>query len=700
MQVYANSNRVSLKIIFFFIVILFFAFLPISSFLFFIKNDAFNGYFPPKFFMSESIHGGYLPLWNPYINFGIPQYGDMSGGYWSPMTWLIAATVGYNAYTFTLEVLLYILLGGIGMYQLTGIWKLNSSARIIAATAFMCCGYNVGHLQHFNWLSGAAFLPWCFWSYLLLLKTFSVKNTVRAVLLFYLLVSSAHPGITIGSFYFFLSVLIYYTLRNESNLPFQLRFKKIAILHFTFLLLLVLLSAGMISGYLDIMPFFVRGEKISLADSLSNPTNFKSWISALLPFATVKNNEFYNTDPSMRNSYFSIALLLFFIFACVSKKNGWQKFLLITGGAFSLLSTGGIFKTIAYKFIPFIGYVRLNGEFRIFSLLCFIIIGAMALNKFIEQKKSFSGTAKWIYYMFGVALFTITIFGFYNAINSKESLLFNISSINEQSGMAGKLKFLVDSVTFYDTIFIQGFIQLFILFRIKRSIQLNKWNLLKNIVVADMTLACLLNIPFTGAGKTSLVQVQSVINRSPKGIPIPILQPIKNIDTLSSEEEAMLGDWSFYNKQIGVTTQASYPIVLKNMNEYFKNYKRFPTDNFLNRPFIFIEAPDSTIEPDNLKIQSFNPNKIVVITKVNSFTNIVLQQNYYPHWFYKTGMLKRPVEKAGISFMSAPAKEGQNNITFSFEPKAVKWSMLLSAIVFVIYFLILFFPNTKPSSPS
>ena len=113
MQVYANSNRLSLKTILFFILLLFIAFLPVSSFLFFLKNDAFNGYFPPKFFMSESIHAGYMPLWNPYINFGIPQYADMSSGYWSPVTWLVASTIGYNAYTLTLEVLLYILIGGI-----------------------------------------------------------------------------------------------------------------------------------------------------------------------------------------------------------------------------------------------------------------------------------------------------------------------------------------------------------------------------------------------------------------------------------------------------------------------------------------------------------------------------------------------------------------------------------------------------------
>jgi hypothetical protein len=697
MQVYANSERLSLKTIFFLIAILFFAFLPISSFLFFIKNDAFSGYFPPKFFMSESLHAGYLPLWNPYLNFGIPQYGDMSGGYWSPITWLIASTVGYNAYTLTLEVLFYILLGGIGMYQLTGKWKLENNVRIIAATAFMCCGYNVGHLQHFNWLSGAAFLPWCLWSYLLLLEIFSIKNTIRAVLLFYLLISSAHPGITISAFYFFFGVLIFFILKNEMHLPLKDRFKQLSISHFIFLLLLALLSAGMIAGYLDILPFFVRGEKISLSDSLSNPTNFQSWISILLPFATVKNNEFYNTDPSMRNSYFSLTLLLFFMLAFVTKKYGWQKFLLLIGGLFTLLSTGGIFKTIAFKFIPFIGYIRLNGEFRIFGLLCFIIIGAITLNKFIEQKNSFNGPIKWIYYLVETALIASIFFGLYKGINSKQSLLFNISNITVQSGVAEKLKALIDAVTFYDTFFIQGLIQLFILWGIKWSIQFNRWNVLKNIVIADMILACLLNIPFTGAGKASVAQVQSVINRSPKGIPVPVLQPIKNIDNLSSKEKEMVGDWSLYNKQIGVTNQVPYPIVLKNMNEYFENSEHFPSDNFLNKPFIFIVEQSGT---NSLKIQSFNPNKITLTIEIDTLTNIVLQQNYYPHWFYQNGAVKKPVEKEGINFMRAPITKGENNISFSFEPAFVKWAMFLSCLLFLIYCLILFLPNAKPSSPS
>ena len=264
MQVYTKTNRLSIKTFLFFAVVLFLAYLPISSFLFFLKNDAFNGYFPPKFFMSESIHAGYLPLWNPYINFGFPQYGDMSAGYWSPVTWLVASTVGYNAYTLTIEALLYILLGGIGVYQLTGIWKLRKNIRIIAGMAFMCCGYHVGHLQHFNWLSGAAFLPWCFWSYLLLLKAPTLKIILGNVLFFYLLFSSAHPGISIGAFYFFSAILIFYFFNNELSLSFKERIRKTGYAHIIFIVALLLLSAGMITGYADILPHFSRGEKVSL----------------------------------------------------------------------------------------------------------------------------------------------------------------------------------------------------------------------------------------------------------------------------------------------------------------------------------------------------------------------------------------------------------------------------------------------------
>jgi hypothetical protein len=699
MQDYTKTNRLSINTFLFFVAVLFIAYLPISSFLFFLKNDAFNGYFPPKFFMSESIHAGYLPLWNPYINFGIPQYGDMSGGFWSPVTWLIASTVGYNAYTLTIEALLYILVGGIGMYQLTGIWNIQKNIRIIAGVAFMCCGYHVGHLQHFNWLSGSAFLPWCFWSYQLLLKQPSPKIILGNVLAFYMLLSSAHPGISIGAFYFFTALLIFHFGKNESAQSARERFYKIGKSHIIFIVALILLSAGMIIGYADILPHFVRGEKISLENALSDSTSFRSWISTLLPFATVKNATFFNTDLSMRDCYFSLVLLLFFMGSCIERKSSWQKFLLIIGLLFALLSAGGFLKTLAYKFIPLIGYVRLNGEFRIFALLAFIIVASIELDNFFKQNKKLEGGIKWLWYTIETILISASAWAIFKSISEKESFIYELNKVTLPSGITGKLKFLIDAINFYDTIWIQGIIQLLILWFIKYALKEKNLRLIKMIVVADLVLASLLNIPFTGAGKASLAQVQLVLNKSPKGIPIPYLQPITKNDTLETLEKDLLGNWSMYNKQIGTLQEVPYPIQLKNSKAFFTLNENGKGWNYNDQAFLFLKNKK---EADSIVINSFSPDKITLSVFSEKSTALIFQQNYYPHWFYQKGDLKNIVQKDGVNFMSIPVDKGINKITIIFDPKLVKNAMVMSALLFIIYlwlFIWLFLKPT-PFSPS
>ena len=99
------------------LIVLFVCYLPLSTFYFGMKNDAFSDNFPNKFFLSEAIHSGMLPLWNPYMNFGFPVYADPGFAFWNPITWVFAL-IGYSAYTLTVEVLFYIYIAGISMFAL------------------------------------------------------------------------------------------------------------------------------------------------------------------------------------------------------------------------------------------------------------------------------------------------------------------------------------------------------------------------------------------------------------------------------------------------------------------------------------------------------------------------------------------------------------------------------------------------------
>ena len=359
---------------------------------------------------------------------------------------------------------------------------------------------------------------------------------------------------------------------------------------------------------------------------------------------------------------------------------------------------GGIFKSIAYKFIPFIGYVRLNGEFQIFTLLCFIIVSAIALNNFFSSKNNFTGTVKYGYYFIEAILLVCIIAGLYYAISSKLSVVHEFHNIAQQNSLPLALKVLLDAFSFYDTLWIQGIIQLLILWGIKWCLKNGDLSLLQKIVVADMIIASLLNVPFTGAGKGSVAMVQVMINQSPKGIPIPFLQPINHIDTFPEQQKEMIGDWSMYNKQIGVRSQVYYPVVLKNTTDYFENLSTHPDNNFLQQAFVFI---DTKKDGDTIIIKKFTLGELAVQVTADSASNLILQQNYYPHWWYNNGSIKKETNKAGINFMSAPLVKGKQIITFTFEPALVKWAMLLSLFVFVICcFLVLFYRFIKPSSPS
>ena len=114
----------------------------------------------------------------------------MNGSYWSPITCLIASTFGCNKYTFNIELLLYILIGGLGLNKLANYWQLNEQVNLITAIAFMRCVYQTSHMQHYNCLSGALFLLVLVGLFNTAIKTFFSKNVLMATLLFYMLIAS------------------------------------------------------------------------------------------------------------------------------------------------------------------------------------------------------------------------------------------------------------------------------------------------------------------------------------------------------------------------------------------------------------------------------------------------------------------------------------------------------------------------------
>jgi hypothetical protein len=241
-----------------------------------------------------------------------------------------------------------------------------------------------------------------------------------------------------------------------------------------------------------------------------------------------------------------------------------------------------------------------------------------------------------------------------------------------------------------------------------KPIQAGGFSVVKKIIILELILASLLNIPYTGAGKASVAQVQAVLNKSPKGFPVPPLIPINTYDTLGEFEKGLVGDWSMYHKKPGTKQQVLYPVHLKNTDHYFYTVEKDPLISCDNFPYAFVSTndtgkvftPDPQHPPSSIKILSYDPSHISIEAKMDTTAFLVLQQAYYPHWTYKNEQVREPVEKAGIAFIRAPLYTGSNLIRFDFNPVFVKWMMLLSLAAFMILCLLFFILPAKQVSPS
>lgn len=118
-------------------------------------------FYPFGEFMFQAFRAGRLPLWNPYVFLGFPQYAEPQLSTFYPATWLLTYLPASSAYA--LQYTLHFALAAVGGYvfirRLGGKWAgamLGGFAIAYALT--MTVRIFVGHMPHVMTL---AWMPWC-----------------------------------------------------------------------------------------------------------------------------------------------------------------------------------------------------------------------------------------------------------------------------------------------------------------------------------------------------------------------------------------------------------------------------------------------------------------------------------------------------------------------------------------------------------
>ena len=247
-----------------------------------------------------------------------------------------------------------------------------------------------------------------------------------------------------------------------------------------------------------------------------------SYLSFLYPFSTTGEGNLFTNDPLMRNGYFSIVGFLCLLVVIRRKKNLIQKVFLFAGIFMLLLSFGGPVKSFLYPLLPLLDHIRTNGEFRVFSILSFILAGSYFLADLMEGR-SMGLFRKLLVLTAGICV--IIILG--RLILPVPGTLF----INDLAGnpvpFFQQIKMKLDALTFYDRIFINAVIALIlILSYLILSLRINKGQILVAFIAADLIVFCWLMLPMTGVQILSPSAIEKYFETVPRGIPIPRLEPI------------------------------------------------------------------------------------------------------------------------------------------------------------------------------
>jgi hypothetical protein len=642
---------------------------PLALGVFSAKNDNVTQFLPVRFHVSEALRNGHLPLWSPYMYLGYPIHGDMQGGAWNPVVWLLSLFGRYNLTSIHAEILVYIFLGGLGCYRLLRAFKLSYTVCFTGAAAYLMCGYITDVAgSNLPFLAAAAFLPFVFAYGFELIKQPAFITALKTSVALWLLFVTAYPSFFICAAYVLLAALIAVTIKKlvyrEHNYLFAL---------FTFLALSVLgflvLSAPAIFSYWEILPFYHRSEGVSLKDAGYNPFSLSCTWSYILPGAPIKDPAAAGTDPISRNGYFNLVFLLFFFCLAWSRKNLLRCF--IAGGMlfFFLFSLGSLtpVRAWSYHLLPLMDTFRHPANARLFVLMGGIVLGAMVFNDFrtttLPRKYPM-----WVATGMLVALSVLIL------VHIPYS--FTRGSIPGQTGTRMALKEFITGFNWHALIVltaaIQIFFLLFIIYCIRKPIQQKWWTFL--IILNSFVLAQV-SIPFTLVSQLHPGAVNHLIRKAPHGYPFPDdATTIAENTSGSLEHMDTIGIMGFYSKKITLPAIQFTPTFMIPIEKIMKD--SLVKSLVYAKPYAYYSnGKDSARE---FSMTHLDNNRFQFQTRSDNPEIFCLQQLYLPGWNCFVDGKKMKIDTLNHAFMQVMVPAGKHDLQFTYQPKGIRLSFLLS----------------------
>ncbi len=681
------------------IIITLLTFWPATFHVFSFKNDALVQYLPFRYHVSESIQNGHFPFWSPFLYTGFPIHADMQGMTWNPIVLVISFITRYNMSVLQTEMIIYLVVAAIGMYRLLDVLGCNRPSRVVGAISFVACGYITDSASVMPWVASAAFLPFVFSSFIVLTRRVDFINAIGFATSLSFLFLCGYPSFFILAAYVLIAAVVtLYFHKSSRNKYLNKAWWKFLIIS---AVLFLFICSPAIYSYIDFLPYYSRGSGLSIERAATNPFPLPGIISFFTPQAPSRSHELINTDLSVRNGYVGLLLFIFFILTLLSKKTILQKFILAGIAFFFIYSIGNITPVHewSYRILPFFKTFRHPGTVRVFTSLGIIVLGCIALHRFIETGWKWK-QVRVISISIACALLVI---GLICAIG--------IKSFPATTG----IKPILDSITFNHFGFGESILQLCFVVAFIFLLKKNRTWSMKHLVLfaLNVILFAQFALPLTFFSQLKTAQVDKYVDSFPDGYPVPDMnQTIRTGYYADSTTVHPEGYSLFYDKTIRYHDHLITPTVnsdydsfsnrrdLRNVFDqqriaYFAT-KLLPDTLITDKDYAAYQLDQrafmDSFSTGTVEIKSISPNRMVLHVLQDLEGLLVVFQQWNHNWRAYVNKDQRPVYSLNLAFIGLPVYKGETVVELIYDPVEVKWCMWISAITIlsVIVMLVLY----------
>ncbi len=498
-------------------------FWPLSMGLYALQYDSVDVYLPWRFFGSESLRQGMVPLWNPYQDGGYPFYADHQYSVWNPELFIVSLLTRYNMTVIHWLFLLYISLGALGFRYLLKQLKLNKSVWFVGGVLFLLSGVIVGHAQSIISILGAVWLPWAIGSYIEALdNNFRLKDILRLVICMFLMLAAGYQAVSVMLFYLVLVLGAYQFYRLIRDKDWR-KVRQFLVGHAAAGVMLGILLLGVVLSLKEVFPYLSRLSGLSLEESQLVHFHPKALWSFFYPLASVQE-EYRGTSATAQNIFSGIFLFFLLVIAFRKLKSHLSPHLIILllfGVIYGLASFGPYtpVQPLFYKFLPGCDQFFYAAFYRYFAWLALLILAAIGLQHYLEH-----GTRRQLlWFVSGALVFYVLSAGVswssWNDMRSSVDQHWAVS-FRKMGWMPAQL---LQSLWHVVLLFI------FVLLLLRKgSPGIIRW-----MIVIELAVIAQLNIPVTVHGEIRTATLDNYLATKKEGFPVP-----SNIPSMAENDAA------------------------------------------------------------------------------------------------------------------------------------------------------------------